>query len=135
MVEEIFETHDAKIWLRKDGVIHISTFPHVETNLDDAIDTINFISNICKKTKKKKHPVIVDIRQVKNLTRDARNYFSGEEAHKYVTALAILVGSPVSRILGNFFMGMNKPLYPVKLFTDEEKAIKWLKNKRRLEKW
>ncbi len=38
----------------------------------------------------------------------------------------LLIGSPVSRVIGNFFMGLNKPIYPTKLFTDPQKAIRWL---------
>jgi hypothetical protein len=29
--------------------------------------------------------------------------------------------------MGNFFLGLNKPHFPTKLFTSEEKAEVWLK--------
>jgi len=124
MEEEIFETHDAKIWLRTDGIIQISVRPQAETNLDDAIENINIVS---KFSKDKKHSLFLDIRQAKFITRDARNYFSGEESQKYISALAILIRSPVSRVMGNLFIGINKPPYPVKLFTSEDSTIQWLK--------
>src|ERR1700756_4774181 len=40
---------------------------------------------------------------------------------------SILIESPLSRIIGNFFMGLNKPSVPAKLFNNEQDAIAWLK--------
>ncbi|MDH5682649.1 MAG: hypothetical protein OEZ36_13750 [Spirochaetota bacterium] len=37
--------------------------------------------------------------------------------------------SPISRVIGNFFLGLNRPLFPVKLFTEKNEASKWLANK------
>ncbi len=37
-----------------------------------------------------------------------------------------VISSPVSRVIGNFFMGLNKPISPTRLFTDPHKAIQWL---------
>jgi hypothetical protein len=42
-------------------------------------------------------------------------------------ATALIVDSPVGRIIGNFFIGMNKPGIPVKIFDSEDKAIQWLR--------
>ena len=35
--------------------------------------------------------------------------------------------SPLTRAIGNFFLGLNKPLMPTRLFTSEEEALAWLK--------
>ena len=45
---------------------------------------------------------------------------------------AVLVGHPVSRVLGNFFLGISRPAYPTRLFTDPAAAIGWLKSLREL---
>ena len=39
---------------------------------------------------------------------------------------ALVVGSPVSRVIGNFFVGLNRPKYPLRLFDDQEFATAWL---------
>ncbi len=44
-----------------------------------------------------------------------------------ITAIAMLINSPGSRIIGNFFLGINKPSVPTKLFNEKNKAIEWLK--------
>jgi hypothetical protein len=33
----------------------------------------------------------------------------------------------VARAIGNFFMGLNKPLIPTRLFTSEAEALGWLR--------
>ena len=43
-----------------------------------------------------------------------------------VSALALIVGSPLSRIIGNFFLSVNKPLYPARLFDNEASGLAWL---------
>jgi hypothetical protein len=43
------------------------------------------------------------------------------------SAAALLIGSPLTRAIGNFFMGLNKPLIPTRLFTSETEALAWLK--------
>jgi hypothetical protein len=35
--------------------------------------------------------------------------------------------NPVSRIIGNFYMGINKTAMPVKMFSNEKEAMAWLK--------
>jgi hypothetical protein len=80
-----------------------------------------------KISKGKKLPLLVDSRNIKSMEREARVYYAGEEGRKSVSACALLIGSPVSRVIGNFFMGLNKPLVPTRLFTSETEAIEWLR--------
>ncbi len=61
------------------------------------------------------------------MTRDARVYFAGSESKKVHSAAALLAQSPLSKVLGNLFLGLNKPLFPTRLFTSEKDAIEWLK--------
>lgn len=43
--------------------------------------------------------------------------------------LPLLLQSPaLTRAIDNFFMGLNKPLFPTRLFTSEEEALTWLKS-------
>lgn len=72
-------------------------------------------------------PMIVDTRKIKSIEKEARDHFSMRNRKGQVSAIAILISSPVSVIIGNFFMGLNKPAVPTKLFKDEERALKWVK--------
>lgn len=43
-----------------------------------------------------------------------------------VAAMAILVDSPVTRVVANFFVRVATPPYPVRLFTSTADAVQWL---------
>lgn len=77
----------------------------------------------------KKMLTLVDVREVWNYSDDARKIVSGDEFKKITLAMALVVGYSLPvKIVANFFMKINKPNYPTKLFKSEEKALEWLEN-------
>ena len=68
------------------------------------------------------------MRQTRRITREARSHYAGERTASIQRATALLVSSPLSATVANFFMGLNKPLSPTRMFTDPEHAIDWLKS-------
>jgi hypothetical protein len=72
-------------------------------------------------------PILVDLREIKSISKEARDHFSMKGRKPNVTAIAMLISSPVSRIIGNFFLGLNQPIVPTRLFTSESEAIYWMK--------
>jgi len=122
-MNEVIEVGVGRLWLREDGIVHAVTKPGAEMTLADAREQIAAIGKIGRG---KGLPLLVDFKNIKSQDRGARTYFAGEEAAKAVTACAILLSSPLSRVIGNFYMGLNKPVTPTKLFTSESKAIEWL---------
>ncbi|MCK4760933.1 MAG: STAS/SEC14 domain-containing protein [Candidatus Aminicenantes bacterium] len=125
MKNEVTETSTTKIWLSRDNICHVELLPDVEITLDDMKKNVAATYNVVGG---KKALIFIDIRKVKYMTREARLYPSGREMEKVTAAAALLTGSPVSKVVGNFFLGLNKPpTHPIKLFTSEEKAVEWLK--------
>jgi len=45
-----------------------------------------------------------------------------------ISAAALIVSNPVSRIMGNFYMGINKTKMPVRMFATTMDAKNWLKD-------
>ncbi len=70
--------------------------------------------------------VRIDMTGITEISKEARDYFANERTASIQRATALLIGSPVSRVIGNFFMGLNKPISPTRLFTDPSTAIRWL---------
>ena len=124
MEKEEIVTRTGKIWLGEDGILRFIYSPGTEVTLTDTKENVAVASKIIKG---KRLPALTDFRGLKSMTREARVYYSGEEVAKYVNAGAVVIGSPVSRIIGNFFMGLNKSIIPNRLFTSESQAIEWLK--------
>ena len=121
---EVIETRTAKVWLDEEGICRIISFHDVGINLGD----IKEINRAQKRVSgSKKTPVFNDIRGVNSVSREARLFTASADASKVSKAAALLIGSPVSRVIGNFFLGINRPPYPTRLFTSEAEAIKWLK--------
>ncbi len=75
---------------------------------------------------KKKTRVIIDMTTVSEISKEARDYLANERTASIQRATALLIGSSVSRVIGNFFLGLNKPITPTRLFTNSKEAIKWL---------
>ncbi len=72
------------------------------------------------------HPALIDMRKIKSVTKEAREYLAREGAEG-IRAGALLIGSPLTRMLGNIFLQINKPEVPTRLFTSEESAKQWLR--------
>lgn len=80
---------------------------------------------LAAQTKGKRAPVLADIRKLKSMTRESRKvYGSSTEA---VAAIALLAASATTQVIANFFIGLNRPSVPTQMFTDEEKALIWLR--------
>lgn len=75
-----------------------------------------------------KFMTMIDFHQVKFTSKEARSYFSGERSTKNILAMAVLVRSILQRTVSSFFIKLNKPKYPVKIFVDKNDAINWLRS-------
>lgn len=71
-------------------------------------------------------PMFSDFRKVKSGSREARERLAGKDAGTNVTAVAVLVSTEVHKVLFSFFNSIYKAPAPTKIFTSEEKALKWL---------
>ena len=76
-------------------------------------------------TEGKKLPSIANISLVKEVTKETREFFS-DEAGDDLSALAVIVSNPVTRMLGNFFLKFHKPKYPFRFFSDDTSAKQWI---------
>ena len=116
-------TKTEEITVLDNNIIYCRVLPGELMSLEDGRDNIHAISKLAGG---KKVPVVVDIRESKGVSKECRKYFASKEVAKVQTACALLIESPFSRLIGNFFLGLNKPLFPTRLFNDEGEAINWL---------
>jgi uncharacterized protein YcsI (UPF0317 family) len=107
-----------------DGVVRFDWPDGVTISRAEAVEAIAAIATL---TGNVAGPVLVDLRPVTAVDRDARKVFASTPA---TTRQALLVGSPLSRTIGNFFLTLSRPTMPVKLFDDEAAAIAWLHDDR-----
>lgn len=109
----------------EDGICRTKVKPNAEISLEDALENTVVVTSFYKN---KKFPIMIDARGIKSMAKEARDHFSTNGRDSKTNAFGIIIKSPISRVVGNFFMGLNKPLVPTKLFENEDKAHEWLKS-------
>lgn len=71
-------------------------------------------------------PVLIDLRLVRSMSREAQSYAARPDLAPRIERGAILLGNPVSVLLGNFFLFISRPAVPTRLFRSEDVARAWL---------
>lgn len=117
-------TRTETITLDESGIVRCIVHKDAYMELEDAIENVKAVETL---TNGKPIPVYVDIRLSKGSSKEARAYLASFEVADVQVACGLLVDSMLSQLIGNFFLGLNKTKFPVKLFKDEEKAMEWLK--------
>lgn len=101
-------------WLGVDGICYTVVRPNVSIVLQDALENCVSIKEISGDTI---YPLLVNLKEINSISKEARDHFSMQNRTPAVSAIAMLIRSPVSRVVGNFFLGINKSTVPTKLFT------------------
>ena len=75
--------------------------------------------------------LLIDIRGIRTIDRAARRLFGSDAVSDGygVQALALVMGSPLSTFIGNFWFAINRPKHPTRLFTSQERAHQWLEDR------
>jgi hypothetical protein len=119
------DVRSQSISLGDDGIVRTRMRPGVlELELADAEEVIRAVGTVCGGVPR---PALVDLRELRSMSRECRKYFAGPDTAKVETAVALLILSPLTRAIGNFFMGINKTVVPTRLFTSETEAVAWLR--------
>jgi hypothetical protein len=69
---------------------------------------------------------LVDVRGIAAVDLGTRQLAAGPALEAVTLRMALVVGNPLSRTLGNFFLRVARPAYPTRLFSDEVAARRWL---------
>jgi hypothetical protein len=120
-MNEAAESENIKIWI-KDKVMW-AKYKIVDVTREKARDMIATRLKVCSG---EIYPFFADVTEVKTIDREVREEFAKGDGIAMMSACALLIRSPLNRILGNFFIFVNKPLVPTRLFTSEQDALEWL---------
>jgi len=125
---EMIHTQLAKVWRDQAGIVWAQMPPDlVAAGVDDANELFAALAQI---SEGKKIALLADLRLHNSSIsdRETRNSFSAESTAHIFSAVSVLIGSPVNAAIGNFFLRVNRPPYPLRIFWDEEPAVSWLKD-------
>ncbi|MCK6592223.1 MAG: hypothetical protein L6Q76_32110 [Polyangiaceae bacterium] len=122
LVADEIITRTATIRLDARGFVHVIITPMAEQRLADALENIEAVRTLGRGSSL---PMLVDMRRVKSIDNAAQEqYRSGHSPPPRVRAL--LVASPLSRIIANYFVTMFEGPIPTRVFTSELDAMSWI---------
>lgn len=116
-------TRTSTIRLESNTLVRVTILPGAVQTLDDAKENGAAMDKIMQG---RQFRALVDLRQMKSQDREAREYYTQPGHTPGLVAIALLIGSPMSRVIGNLYMGFTKSDIPTRLFTSDADALQWL---------
>lgn len=122
------QTYDmpaSTIWIR-DGIVYSTP----KTGMSRSVSAAQMDTDI-KRFREivgdKKVCLVVEINpKSKPAPKEERDQVSAQMA-SFAKAMALIISSPVTRMMANLFFGFNPPSYHVKMFSNEKDATNWIK--------
>ena len=111
-----------RMWLRPDGIVEIVWVPRSTARLEDARAAVDAMAEL---TGGRRSALLVDMRDTGAQDGPTRGEWTRRS--DLVLATALIVGTPLSRIVGNLFINMTRPAPPVRLFDSKDSALAWLR--------
>ncbi|MFZ6009124.1 MAG: hypothetical protein ACOYXT_02155 [Bacteroidota bacterium] len=121
MKEHYFENDFAEFWV-ENGILFFVYKQGVTLDVEAAK---RIVADRVKAQKNVSYPVFCDMRGIKDIDKNARDYLA-KEGSQLVKAVGVLIESPVTKIMGNFYLKINQPLTPTRMFTDKNNALEFL---------
>ncbi|MDO8999859.1 MAG: hypothetical protein Q7W45_08855 [Bacteroidota bacterium] len=113
------------IILRSDHIIKIEFKEVEELKLDHVIDIFNIIQPLAPV---KKCLILISLANYINPSVEVREFWAAKERNEISLAEAILINNLPMTLIVNFYLNINKPQRPTKIFKNETDAIDWLKH-------
>ncbi|HQQ94659.1 MAG TPA: hypothetical protein PLQ93_08905 [Bacteroidia bacterium] len=108
-----------------DHIIYLRLKEDAEFTLENTLEQHQAQDEL---TKDQVYAVLVDARNHVSITKESRE-FMANYANPRRKATAILMNrNSAMLIMANFYMKVNKPRIPTKLFNTEEEAVRWLRD-------
>jgi len=114
----------AEVFAEPDGTVVLRFVPGARLTAERTAEVVH--AHVAAAAGQKR-PTLADVRGLSATDRGSRELAAGPEIVAVVLRMALLVGNPVSRVLGNFFLRVTGPAYPTRIFSDEAAARRWLR--------
>ena len=123
-MSKVIETSTAEISLLPGNIVKMKFKQDVDVTLEEIKENHEAAKKI---TNGKKHFVLLDVRGYITGSDKARAFCASKTPVPYRMAVAAIVDSLAVRLRTNSYIKFNKPVIPTRIFSEEEKAIEWLK--------
>lgn len=119
-----FETEVIKLTITEDGYAELFVKDNSVYDVKDIIEGKDFSTSYLP------HKKIYYLLQMEGdayPTKEARELAANPEFAKHRGAVAICSDKLAIKLLGNFYIKINKPSTPTRFFSQKEEAVKWLR--------
>ena len=111
--------------LRKDGIVEVRVSDNHTCTVDEAREVAGVIAALGNH---KPVPVLRIAGKHSHIETGVREFLASQESQKNLVADAIVIQSLSQRILGNFYLQINRPRKPTRIFTSVTDAERWLRD-------
>lgn len=118
------ELPEATIKLRSDSIVYVLFKEGTTIDIPLQMRLLDAYNDICDG---RKLPFLFDAMEHVSITKEAKVNAIEIEAMAPVTASAIVARNLAYRLIAEFYLKINKPKTPFKIFKNEEDAVSWLR--------
>jgi hypothetical protein len=110
--------------LRSDGIIHSHTSSNIDFNVESLIQ-FNLV--IGRMLNYEKAPLLITLDEFAIPPIETRVFWAKKDSCPYASADAYVATNFGHNLIGTFYLRLNKPGRPTKIFSTQEAAVRWLK--------
>ena len=117
------DVRTSRVWLdAAAGVVCLKVADGTHYDRGYAEDVMRAIDQVSAGTA---HPLLIDVDGYGNADSGARQIWAAPNMRERVTSMAIVVRSPVVRVIATFFIRVTRPTIPCAVFTTLDEALRW----------
>jgi hypothetical protein len=125
MLKRTVRSSFAEVSVREEGLVYVKAFTNAEIGLEEAKEYHSMVAYL---SLNKPHCTVIDISGVAYVSAEARKFLQDQSSEWGNTlAVGVITNSFTSKMIANFFMTVNKPSYPIRVFSDVLLANQWAK--------
>jgi len=110
--------------LRSDGIMYVRITPEKEESVELVKQMVQKMGEMVNY---QKVPLLAEHLEFALPPKENREYWATTEACPYSKADAFIVCSTAMKLIANFYLRINKPERPTRMFTSHKEAIEWLR--------
>lgn len=99
----------------------------IKDNVEIFVEDMIKIKNAQKELSGKRIPILISGGKYSTTNVDVMKFLAKNENMPYSKVSAYITNSISQKLLGNFYMKINKPERPTRFFNTKEDAVIWLK--------
>lgn len=122
VVNEIILPH-SHLKLRSDGIVMILYPDNFSFTIKESIESVDAIGEI---TKGVPHPILKIPGKYTTVDKDTREHVAKGNGARFSIAEAFILRSLAHKLVGNFYLSVEKPQKPTRFFNDIPSAETWL---------